>query len=212
MSAPRFLEGVRKRELVGNLAASDSARALEVARGIADPWYRCQSLAAVAWHIEDRKQFEKVIGEALTAAHEQDVPNRIVSVASWAVRAMVKRSDRRVGPEVSRLLDRIQSETNPVRQADALFYLFEAVFYIPQLRDSVLDALLHACEEMKSWKRPRILSDIALVLAIDDPNRADEIVELIGDRRKTRQTRHDIATGQWLGPHEFFPHYAKPVP
>jgi hypothetical protein len=64
---------------------------------------------------------------------------------------------------------------------------------------------------MKSWKRPRILSDIALVLAIDDPNRASEIVEMIGEGRKSGQTRQDIAAGRWLGPHEFFPHYAKPT-
>jgi hypothetical protein len=211
MNAPRYPEGVNKRNSVGKLAQSDPTKALEVARSISEPWYRCQSLAAVAWHLEDRNQFENVIGEALTAAYEQDAPNRVVSVASWAVRAMVKRSDRRLKPVVHRLLDQIQLEPNPVRQADALFFLFEAVFYEPRLRYPVLDALLHACGEMKSWKRPRILSDIALVLAIDDPNRASEIVEMIGEGRKSGQTRQDIAAGRWLGPHEFFPHYAKPT-
>ena len=112
---------------------------------------------------------------------------------------------------VDRLLEQIQLEANPVRRADALLLLFEAVFHEPRLRYQVLDALLRACHEMKSWKRPRILSDIALVLAIDDPNRAGEIVEMIGESRKSRQTRQAMATGRWLGPHEFFPHYAKPA-
>src|SRR5215213_7284958 len=80
-------EGVNKRELVGKLARSEPARALEIARSISEPWYRCQSLAHVALYLEDQKQFKKVIGEALAAAYEQTEPNRIVSVASWAVRA-----------------------------------------------------------------------------------------------------------------------------
>jgi hypothetical protein len=202
-------EGVIKRELVGKLAGTESVRALEVARSISEPWYRCQSLAHVAWHLEDRKQFEKVIGEALAAAYEHDEPNRVVSVASWAVRAMIKKSDRRLGSVVDELLQKIQREANPVRQADALFYLFEAVFYEPRLRDRVLDALLAACERMNSWKRPYILSDIALVFAGDDSDRAAQIVDVIGEGRWSRKTRREIAAGKWLGPHEFFPHYAK---
>jgi hypothetical protein len=166
-------------------------------------------LAHVAWHLEDRKQFEKVIGEALAAAYEQSQPNRIVTVASWAVRVMVKKRDRRLSSVVNELLQKIQRETNPVRQADALFYLFEAVFYEPRLRDLVLDALLDACERMNSWKRPCFLSNIALVIARDDPNRAGQIVDMIGEGRKSRQTRREIAARKWLGPHEFFPHYAK---
>ena len=211
MRATRYPTGVNRRELVGKLALSEPIKALEIARTISDSWYRCQSLAQVAWHLEDRNKYKTVIKEALTAAYEQNEPNRIVSVASWAVRAMVKNNDPGLKPVVDQLLDKIQLEPNPVRQADALFLLFEAVFYETRLRYLVLDALLRACAHMNSWKRPRLLSDIALVLAIDDPNRAAEIVDTIGEGRKIRQTRKEIAAGKWLGPHEFFPHYAKPA-
>ena len=118
---------VTKRELVKKLVASEPTRALEVARSISEPWYRCQSLAQVAWTLDDRKQYEKVIKEALAAAYELDEPNRLVSIASWAVRAMVAKSDRRLKSVVDELLDKIQLQKNPVRQADALFFLFEAV-------------------------------------------------------------------------------------
>ena len=208
MRAAKYPEGVNKRELVAKLAGSEPARALELARSIPEPWYRCQSLAHVAWHLADRKQFENVIGEALSAAYEHDEPNRIVTVASWAVRAMVKGSDRRLRSVVHELLNKIQRQPNPVRQADALFYLLEAVYSEPRLRDVVLDALLDACERMNSWKRPSLLSNIALVFARDDPDRAAQIVDMIGEGRKSRQTRRDIAAGKWLGPHEFFPYYA----
>jgi len=124
---------------------------------------------------------------------------------------MVERSDRRLRSVVNELLEKIQRQPNPVRQADALFYLFEAVFYESRLRDLVLDALLDACERMNSWKRPSFLSNIALVIARDDPNRAAQIVDMIGEGRKSRQTRREIAARKWLGPHEFFPYYAKPA-
>ena len=209
MRASKYPEDVTKRDLVGKLAGSEPLEALEIARSISGPWYRCQALAQVAWNLEDQKLFRKVIDEAVAAAHEQTEPNRIVSVASWAVRAMVKKSDRRLGAVVDELLQKIQRESNPVRQADALFFLFEAVYYEPSLRGVVLDALLRVCDEMNSWKRPYILNDVALVLAIDDPKRALQIVDLIGEGRWSRKTRREIAASQWLGPHEFFPHYAK---
>jgi hypothetical protein len=204
-------EGVTKRNLVSQLAVSEPLKALEAARSISDPWYRCQSLAHVAWNLEDRKLSEKVIAEALAAAYEHDEPNRVVTVASWAVRAMVKKSDRRLSSVVDGLLDKIQREANPVRQADALVFLFEAVFYEPRVRELVLNALLRACEQMNSWKRPLILSDVALVFALDDPNRASQIIDLMGEGRMSRKTRREMAAGKWLGPHEFFPYYAKPA-
>jgi hypothetical protein len=209
---PGYPTHVHKRDLVSKLAASEPIEALEVARSIHEPWYRCQALAQVAWHLKDRKQFETVTHEALKAAYEQDEPNRIVSVASWPVRAMVARGDRRLESTVDGLLHKIQLEPNPVRRGDALLMLFEAVYYESRLRDLVLDALLRTCEEMNSWKRPIIMSDIALVLAQDDLERADKIVDMIGEGRKSRQARRAIAEGKWLGPHEFFPYYAKPAP
>jgi hypothetical protein len=124
---------------------------------------------------------------------------------------MVKKSDRRLSSVVNGLLDKIQSEANPVRQADALVFLFEAVFYEPRLRELVLNALLRACERMDSWKRPLLLNNVALVLARDDPNRASQVIELMGEGRMSRKTRREMATGKWLGPHEFFPYYAKPA-
>jgi hypothetical protein len=212
MREPTYPAGVTRRDSVGKLAASDPVKALETARSIVEPWYRCQALAHVAWHLKDRKLFEKVTGEALAAAYEEDQPNRIVSVASWPVRAMVVRDDLRLPSVVDELTRKIQVEPNPVRRADALFLLFEAVYYDSRLREFVLEHLLGACEEMNSWKRPVILSDVALVFAKDEATRAAQIVELIDEGRQSRRTRREIAASTWLGPHEFFPYYAKPAP
>jgi hypothetical protein len=205
MRAPvRFSSYVNKRTLVGRLAVSEREKALELARSIADPWYRCQSLANVAWHLDDPRQLKKVIGEALAAAYEHKEPNRIVTVAAWPIRVMVEKRDRRLSSAVDELLQKIETEPNPVRRAHALLLLFQAVYSDPELRALVLEPLLRACDQMKSWRRPIILCDLAMVLAIDDPARAEQVIEMIGEGQRTRQARRYIAGGQGLGPREFF--------
>lgn len=206
---PVSIDGVKKRDEVGKLAVSDIGRALEIARSIREPWYRSQSLAHVAWRLNDAAQTRKVIGESLSAAYEEHQPYRIVTVASWVVRVMVKTGDKRLGNTVHELLSKIQREPNPVCRGDALLHVFEAVYYEPQQREVVLDALLRACEQMNSWKRPRILSFVALAFAKDEPERTAEILKILGEGPTSRRTRRDIAAGTWLGPYEFFPYFAK---
>lgn len=62
----------------------------------------------MAWNLEDGKLFKNVIEEALAAAYEQTEPNRVVSLALWSVRAMVKKNDPRLGTVVEELLQKIQ--------------------------------------------------------------------------------------------------------
>ena len=210
-ATPSQQKKVPKRSRAEKKAPAKHSVALDLARRPHDAWRRCQDLAQVAWQTEDPGEVKKIIGESLEAAYALKEPNRIVSVAAWPVRVMVVKGDRRLGTMVHELLEKIQTEPNPVRRAHALLLLFEAVYSKPELRESVLGPLLRACEDMNSWRRPIILSDVALIFAQDDPARAAQIVDVIGEGRKSRQTRRSIAEGRWLGPHEFFPYYAKPA-
>ena len=210
-ATPSQQKKVPKRSRADKKAPAKPSVALDLARRPHDAWRRCQDLAQVAWQTEDSGEVKKIIGESLEAAYALKEPNRIVSVAAWPVRVMVVKRDRRLGTVVHELLEKIQTEPNPVRRAHALLLLFEAVYSEPELRESVLGPLLRACEYMNSWRRPIILSEVALIFAQDDPARAAQIVDVIGEGRKSRQTRRSIAEGRWLGPHEFFPYYAKPA-
>ncbi|KGF73557.1 hypothetical protein DO97_18915 [Neosynechococcus sphagnicola sy1] len=172
-------------------------------------WYRCQALAAVAWHTKPKPKFLKIANEALEAAAEIQEPNRIVSCSAWVIYAMANRSDVSIQSSVEKLLEVIRSEENPVCQADALLLLFEAVFRKKNMRKIVLSPLLEACQKMKSWKQPRILKDISLILAIDDLTLANEVVEMIKKESIRQQAKESIDKGKWLGAHEFFPYYAK---
>ncbi|MBC7797932.1 MAG: hypothetical protein H7Z37_13755 [Pyrinomonadaceae bacterium] len=198
------------RQKVWELCRTDVDAALEFAGKIESNWNRAQALSVVALHVSQKARFLKIVKEAFEAARENRQQNRIVSCAAWIIHALTKRDDVDALPFVEELLDIIKSEPNPVRRADALLLIYEAVYSRKELRDVVLNPLLWACQEMNSWKRPRILSDVALVAAVDDLPFANKVIEMISDGSKKRQTLKMIEKGEWLGAHEFFPYFAKP--
>jgi hypothetical protein len=197
------------RQKTWELAQTDIDSALRFARGIEGNWYRCQALASVAWHTKPKVEFMKIVDEALETAFRIPDSYQAVACSAWVVRAMAQRDDVDILPVVRELLELIMREPNPVCQADALLLLFEATYCKCELRRVVLTPLLKACEEMRSWKQPRILKDIALVLAVDDLPSANKVVEMIQKESIRRQAREAIEKREWLGAHEFFPHYAK---
>ncbi len=151
----------------------------------------------------------KIVNEALGNA--VGIPDfyQAVACSAWIVSAMAQRDDVDILPVVKELLQIIEREPNPVCQADALLKLFEAIYRKRELREVVLTPLLQACEEMKSWKQPRILKDIALILAVDNLSAANEVVEMIQKESIKRQAIMSIEKREWLGAHEFLPYYAK---
>ena len=197
------------RQKTWELAQVDVDAALRFARNIEWDWYRCQSLAKVAWHTKPKAKFMKVVNEALKIARRMPEPNRTVSCSAWVVRAMAQRDDVDILPVVRELLQIIEREPNPVRRADALLLLFEAIYRSRDLREVVLTPLLDACEAMRSWKKPRTLKYIALILASDDLPLAGKVMGMIQNDTVKRQARRAIEKREWLGAHEFFPYYAK---
>lgn len=199
--------------MVGELVKSDIAKALGIARKIDDGWYRCQSLAQVAYSMGGSKaEFLKIAREALKAAAETKQPNRIVSASSWIIWVMAKRvglRDKEIIEMVEEMLERIRKEPNPVRRADALFFLFEAIYSREKIRPSVLEPLLKSCQEMNSWKAPRMLGNIALVLALDEPDLAESVIIMLGKPSDKENLRRQIEANHYLGPNDFLPHFTK---
>ncbi len=204
---------VQLRNQVKNVIKTDFDQALKFARSISDGWYRCQSLAEIS-HIMGcaKTDFLKIAKEALQAANETEQPNRIVSASSWIIWVMAKRmdiKDSEISAIVEKMLETIRLELHPIRRADALLFLFEAIYTRKNLREMVLKPLLDACQEMKSWKKPRILGDIVLVLAVDDLKRAETVLEMIEKEAKRKRLLKDIEENKWIGAHDFLPYYAK---
>jgi hypothetical protein len=204
------MEGVRGRNAVQGLLPRQAKRAYEVAKEITHPWYRCQSLAHAARHIEEHALAMQAIKGALDAAASQGEPNRIVTASSWPMSVLARRDPDRAALETRRLLEVIATEPHTLRRADALIHLFEAVYAIPVAREGVLAELMAALRASHGWRAERLLRFTALIVARDDSTRALELLGALPDCREARRARRMIESRQWLGPHEFWPHYAKP--
>ena len=105
---------------------------MEVARGIEDPWFRCQALSIAAVRAPDERSRQSALDDAFAAANQLGEPNRVVTVSSWPVKALALAGQMStVSLEVARLLQLISTESSPVRRADALRYLLGSVSSAP---------------------------------------------------------------------------------
>ena len=122
----------QQRDRVSVIAKTKPLEALELARGIEDPWFRCQALSIAAVHTSNRRSQQRAIDEAFAVANELGEPNRVVTVSSWPVKALALAGHRSsISSKVDRLLHLISTESSPVRRADALRYLLGAVSQAP---------------------------------------------------------------------------------
>src|SRR5690349_16269134 len=116
------------RNMVCELAPSDTARALATARSINDSWFACQALAWVARYAPD-SQFTGIIKESLSVVSAEPDPYRVVAPAAWPIRAIVERDYLKMLPAiVSNLLVRAQGIENFGSRSEALFMIFQAIF------------------------------------------------------------------------------------
>lgn len=191
--------GVQGRARARQLASQDPASAVEVANAINHPWYRSQALTIAAENISDSATARNVLRRALAAAHELQEPNRIVTVASWPVRAMLSR-DFDQDADVSRLLDIIQTEPHSLRRANALFALLEAVFTNEALRQRVLSSLLASLAVSHGWRAERVWGFTVLLMAGAGPEAARPIFESMPEGRSKRRTRRDLERSEYVGP------------
>ena len=134
---------VRGRSQVSALAPKDPRAALELAHRIKHPWYRCQSLAAVAEFLRGKEQLV-ALNAALAAAREQGEPNRIVTVASWPIRVLARVAPANAEACLAGLVATAESEPHNLRRAHALQALARAVSPHPSLLEKVVPALVEA--------------------------------------------------------------------
>jgi len=150
--------GTQQRNRVAAIAKTKPDEALELARSIDDPWFRCQALSIAAVHASDRRAHQRAIDDAFAAANELGEPNRVVTVSSWPVKALALAGRlSSVESEVARLLQLIAAESSPVRRADALRYLLGSVSSAPtDVASRVAREFATAClAPLQSGKRNR---------------------------------------------------------
>lgn len=176
----------RDRDRVAQIAASQPDKALQVARGIDEPWFRCQALAYVAFHTTDRARKNRLLDEAFAAALLAGDPNRIVSVVSWPLKVLCQSGQNdKLAAETGRFLVIIGREPSPVQRTDALNRMLGALVSGPRpLFWLAFDTFERAARtRLRNGKRnakgESRLSDWLPVVHQFDPARAEQVLDAL---------------------------------
>ena len=176
-SERQIADGVKGRADVDRTVSEDWQHARSLARRIQHPWYRCQSLATVAERAQLKSERTGLLAEAISAAYEQDEPNRIVTAASWPLRALVHVGEAESRQVVERLLRTIVEEPHGLRRLDGLAALLLAVLPSNALRLEVLERFMLTAAESSGWRTERSVAFVASCLSKYDRSKALHILE-----------------------------------
>ncbi|HJT13652.1 MAG TPA: hypothetical protein VJ790_13615 [Dongiaceae bacterium] len=119
---------------------------------------------------------------------------------------MIERGEQQAAAdELPDLLKCAADISHPVSRLEALFLLFQSVFEADNCRRVVLDVLLEACHDAKSWKSGDRLREAAIMLAFaGHDGQASEVVGAMPTGRFRRQAIERIGRGQRREPRRFF--------
>lgn len=159
---------IRGRAEVSRLAATDPQAALRLAGSIVHPWYRCQSLAAVAERLHGKQQ-RSVLSAALAAAKEQREPNRVVTVASWPVAVLAKVDPQLAAAWVDELVVLAGTEPHNLRRAHALQSLAFVTSPFPEVLERVVPALVEALLGGRGPRIDRVIRDTYDLVRLTHP-------------------------------------------
>jgi len=198
-----------QRDEVSWLAAVDWSRALTIAEGIAEPWFRVQSLTCCAKHAPDDRTALNLIERAWSTARSQPDRYRAYAVTPWIVEAATRRGMRATAVEiVQTVLDQRGSITPSKSRCRALTGLWHASIPLgPDVSDPVLRASAEAAFELigASHRRPRGIgksefASIILTAVTCAPSVATELLAACPDQPLAKRIRARIAEGEMYLP------------
>jgi hypothetical protein len=152
-------------------------------------------------------QIIRVADDALSAAKLGKDGYARVAAAAWPVRALAERDKVQHAQQILvHLLDDASQIEQPVSKAEALFLLCQAVWPLPiAVRQPVLGALVATCLAADSWKAGRIMRDVALMVASDSKEMAQEMINAMRESIYKRQAQKRLDAAQFEIARSFFP-------
>lgn len=187
------------------LAKTDGDAALAVARGIPDPWYRAQALAAVARWIA-KHRVAAIARESLASAEACDDDYKRAAVAAWPIRALVERGHEPLAREALANARRHALAATPAAsQAEALLGLLQGAWDLgSSTRRQLVEDLAAVHRQDTFWRVGRALVNALEMLGGTDPELAREIAAAITDDRCRSKALRAIDTGRTCGPRDYF--------
>ena len=168
---------VVQRLRAGQLALSDTAKALDMARGCPDAWYRVQALASVAEHADDRRVLP-ILDEAARESASCHDAYGAVAVMAWPIEVALKR--RQTGfarRERDRCLAAASGIEPRASQAYALDLLWSRCFAADEgFAEPVWARIQELCHPDHHWRAARLYLHIATAVEQRRPGAAAGVI------------------------------------
>jgi len=198
------------RDLSNRLSADEPERALTVARGIQDPWFRCQALAHVGRYWPDQK-YGRLLEEAVKAGDLQADLYKQVTVSAWPIRAYLERGS--VSPAQKLLVKYTRTSSgieNMGSRSEALFMLFQAARpFGLELWQPVYWALVGAAEPALSWRQRRNLREAVAMVVSSNPALVQQTIRRLADQKNISVVQGHLDNPRPAEPRPFFWQHAQ---
>ena len=185
---------VMGRMRAGQLAPTDTGKALEAARACPDAWYRVQALASVAEHADPSLSILKEASREAQSCHDA---YRTVAVMAWPLGLAFKQGLLSFAePELEKCLALASRIEPPGSQAYALQTLWGACFAVdPRHAEPVWSRILELCHPDRSWRAARLYLHIAEVQNSRNPDAAAAVIRAMapGKARAWLERRFGLA-------------------
>lgn len=193
------------RDKACRLAQVDPDAALQIARGIPEPWFRVQALAAVARWIEHHRVLS-IVKEAFASAKACDDDYQRAAVSSGPIRVL---SERGHVEEAQHALGQARRQaliaTPAGSRAEALFGLLQGAWSLgAPVRRQLVEDLLALQGQTGHWRAGRALVLALGRLSTTEPEVAREIAERIDDAKCRRKALAAMQRETTSGPSDRF--------
>lgn len=150
------------RHRAGQLARSDTAKALQAARGCPDAWYRVQALASVAEHADPGAALS-ILEEAAREARSCHDAYGTVAVMAWPIRVALKQGRLVFAErELEKCLALAPQIEPRASRAYALENLWHSCFAVDASHaNAVWRRILDLCHPDHNWRAARLYLHIA---------------------------------------------------
>jgi hypothetical protein len=184
------------RQRAGQLAPSDTAKALEAARGCPDAWYRVQALASVAKHAEARLVL-RLLEEAAREAQSCHDTYGTVAVMSWLLQVAFQRDQLGFAERELKKCLALAPQIEPLAsRAYALEALWTRCFAAgPSHAEPAWQRILQLCNPDHSWRAARLYLHIAQTQDRHNPGAAAAVIRSMapGKTRSRLERRFGLA-------------------
>jgi len=161
----------------GQLAPTDTGKALEAARGCPDAWYRVQALASVAMHADPHVVLSVLKEAAREALSCHDAYGR-VAVMAWPLEVAYSRGHRSYAKDELKKALLLAPKVEPcASRAFALQILWGGCYAAgEEFAEPVWQAILCLCNPDRHWRETRLFRHIAEVKESRHPGGAAEVI------------------------------------